>query len=407
MNRDGSRLPLQVSPFLRPFRRGEELLYDNGITATAQSLPPLADALLRAMWNEESAASKVEGLVAAHGDDAITDAIAELIGHAMLFEDRAAADAALTRAAQAALQPLPFVDQIELTNKCPMRCGFCPRGISGAMTRPTGRMELDLFARLLAQLHPAQSRYRPLELHHLGESLLHPEVVDFVTRANAHGLPTEMSVNPSLLSPELGRGLLDGGLRRLVVSLDGMDDSTLAAIRGPAAQYQRAADNLDALLAHLATSADPPIVVIQMIDLERNRHQRQAFLERWTMTELPTVHTFIKDLDGLDPDTGTTSAEPLTFLCTYPFRSVVILWDGRVVPCCRDADADLVLGDLNDDDLATIWNGAAARELRARHLAGDLPDGHLCHRCPWRRDSFAAAMPRRHPDRATANPLAW
>ena len=44
-------------------------------------------------------------------------------------------------------------------------------------------------------------RYRPLELHHLGESLLHPQVDEFVARASARGLPTELSVNPSLLTP--------------------------------------------------------------------------------------------------------------------------------------------------------------------------------------------------------------
>ena len=42
---------------------------------------------------------------------------------------------------------MPFVDQIELTNRCPMRCGFCPRGVPGRMQRPLGFMDVALFER--------------------------------------------------------------------------------------------------------------------------------------------------------------------------------------------------------------------------------------------------------------------
>ena len=253
-----------------------------------------------------------------------------------------------------------------------MRCRFCPRGVPGQLQRPTGFMDLGLFRALLAQLHPEQARYRPLELHHLGESLLHPQVTDFVAAATARGLPTEMSVNPSLLTPELGRRLLDSGLRRLVVSLDGLDDPTLVRIRGPAARYTRAEPNLQALLDEVAARGDAaPQIVIQMIDLHANRDQHEAFLARWGTTGLKTVTAYIKALDGPDPDaadaaatheTGQAGREPLRYLCSYPFRSVVVLWDGRVVPCCRDDDGRLLGVRLAGETLAQSWLKRAMAE---------------------------------------------
>jgi radical SAM protein with 4Fe4S-binding SPASM domain len=268
-------------------------------------------------------------------------------------------------------------------------------------------MSLDLFMSLLRQCHPGQKNYRPLELHHLGESLLHPEVGRFVEEAGRMDIPTEMSVNPALLSFDIAKRLVDGGIRRIVISLDGMDDETLTAIRGPAALYSKAEPNLDRLLGYVATIKDPPSIVIQMIDLQRNIHQREAFIQRWGHSGLPTVQAYIKDLDGDDPDLGSPSPHPLSFLCTYPWRSVAVLWDGRVVPCCRDADADITLGDLNTQSLYEIWNGAIAQQLREYHRAAEMPADHLCRSCPWFRSNFVLHKPHRHPDLARRDYLRW
>lgn len=400
------RLPV-VSPYVRPSLRDGRSVCDNAVTGAVEELPPAARDVLAALWDGPTDAAALTPAIAAHGDGAVGQALGALASSGYVFADRAQADRALAATLDQRRPRVPFVDQIELTNRCPMRCGFCPRGVPDGIQRPTGFMDLELFRRLLEQLHPEQAWYRPLELHHLGESLLHPQVAAFVAEATARGVPTEMSVNPALLTPELGAALLDAGIRRLVVSLDGMDEETLISIRGPAARYGRSERHLDALLDRVATMDAPPAVVIQMIDLARNRHQREAFLARWGRSGLPTVTAYVKDLDGVDPDTGAPGARPLVHLCTYPWRSVVVLWDGRVVPCCRDADAALVLGDLRTQSLEEIWSGAAARQLRAQLQRGDVPCGHLCDGCGWRRERFAASMADRHPDRAAAWPLAW
>jgi MoaA/NifB/PqqE/SkfB family radical SAM enzyme len=397
-----------LSPYLRPFLRDGALVVDNGITSRAEQLTPLQERVLGALWDrargEEALAALIDEL---DDDEPVLDALAQLGQAAMLFESEAACEAFFDQVLDTTLPAIPFVDQVEITNICPMKCGFCPRGIEGRMARGTGLMSPALFAHLLDQMHPQQAAYRPLELHHLGESLVHPEVDRFVALATARGLPTELSVNPSHLRPELARRLLDAGLRRIVVSLDGMDGETLAAIRGPAARFDRAEANLAALLSMVAASADPPRVVIQMIDLHRNRHQRAAFLERYADTGLPTVTAFVKDLDGPDPDLGRPTARPLQYLCSYPYRSVVVLWDGRVVACCRDDDGHLVLGDLTRQGLREIWDGEAARRLRAQHRAGSFPEGHLCDGCGWRRARFKDDMPSRHPRGAQVHPLQW
>lgn len=400
-------LPFSLSPYLRPLRTGEGFALDDGVTG-AITIDPVMQDVVRALWDPASAERRLMMLAGTHGHERLDAAIDGLRQKRVLFDDRDACDASLDAALEGARpKRVPFVDQIELTNICPFRCQFCPRGVAGKMKRPTGKMDLGLFERLLDQLHPDQAKWRALELHHLGESLVHPEVARFVAAATERGFPTEMSCNPSMLAPELGRSILEAGIRRIVISLDGVDNETAVAIRGPAARYDKAERNLDAFLLAACERPNPPEVVIQMIDLARNRHQHERFLARWGASGLPFVNAYVKDLDGPDPDTHVSSATPVSYLCSYPWRSVVVLWDGRVVPCCRDSDAALVIGDLNHQSLEEIWAGAEVFRLREQLRKKSVPCGHLCDGCPWRREGYAAAMARRHPDQAKNEPLYW
>jgi radical SAM protein with 4Fe4S-binding SPASM domain len=84
-----------------------------------------------------------------------------------------------------------------------------------------------------------------------------------------------------------------------------------------------------------------------------------------------------------------------------------VLWDGRVVPCCRDSDAALVLGDLTKQSLEEIWSGAEIKRLREQLRKSAVPCGHLCDGCAWSRESFATGMSTRHPDLVKTEPLYW
>lgn len=402
-------LPYVLSPYLRPLAiEGREgFVLDDGVTGWIELDAPM-QAVVRAIWNSDGAEPRLMQAAAQHGHEALTAAVDRLREKRVLFDDPGSCESALDAIVEGGLpQKVPFVDQIELTNICPFRCQFCPRGVEGKMKRPTGMMDFALFERILDQLHPEQAKWRAMELHHLGESLVHPEVDRFIAAAARRGLPTEMSCNPSMLKGDLGARIVDAGLRRIVISLDGVDNETSTLIRGPAARYDKAERNLEALLAHASSKPDPPAIVIQMIDLAKNRHQRQAFLARWGRTGLPFVRAYVKDLDGPDPDTGESSKTPVSYLCSYPWRSVVVLWDGRVVPCCRDSDAALVLGDLKEKTLEEIWSGDEVKKLRADLRSRSVACGHLCDGCNWSRDSFAKAMPKRHPDDVKPEPLYW
>jgi len=62
------------------------------------------------------------------------------------------------------------------------------------------------------------------------------------------------------------------------------------------------------------------------------------------------------------------------------WSSCVITWDGRVVPCCFDKDADFVLGKLNIESFNTIWQGKAYNAFR-KNLLESRSNIEMCKNC--------------------------
>jgi radical SAM protein with 4Fe4S-binding SPASM domain len=56
--------------------------------------------------------------------------------------------------------------------------------------------------------------------------------------------------------------------------------------------------------------------------------------------------------------------------CARLWFNPVITWDGKVVPCCFDKDAENIMGDLNHDSFSDIWNGTKFRIFRKSILSG-------------------------------------
>ena len=83
--------------------------------------------------------------------------------------------------------------------------------------------------------------------------------------------------------------------------------------------------------------------------------------------------------------------------CTFLWASLIVFWDGTVLPCTQDFFGDLAVGNVKDATLADIWNGERMVELRKKAAAGDIADLKPCSACdrPWR-DTFLGRSPGIH-----------
>ena len=63
---------------------------------------------------------------------------------------------------------------------------------------------------------------------------------------------------------------------------------------------------------------------------------------------------------------------PLPNSCARLWFNPVITWDGKVLPCCFDKDAEFVMGDLLQDSFREIWDGPKFRIFRKSILRGGI-----------------------------------
>lgn len=170
---------------------------------------------------------------------------------------------------------------IELTNRCPLRCVMCPR--TADMTRAQGDMDFELFRQIIDELavsNPSWSESVPVRLHGFGESLVHPQFDRFIGYAESHGIRTCLSINPLVLTRNVRARLLETPPSLLYISLDGHDNETFEQIRGVANAYDRSEANLLAFLREKGESQARSRVVVSMINFDRNAasiQQREAY----------------------------------------------------------------------------------------------------------------------------------
>ncbi|MFV1960066.1 MAG: radical SAM/SPASM domain-containing protein [Planctomycetota bacterium] len=249
---------------------------------------------------------------------------------------------------------------LELTNRCNLRCRMCPTG-NGRMRRPRGDMDPRLFRRVL-------QRSRPLEfllLFQWGEPLLHPRLPLLLREARRSGARTLLTTNGTLLDDRRIGTVLDAKVDRVTVSIDG-DGATHARMRGipleeTEAGLRRLVEARDARRSR--TAVDVSMVVGP--DTEEAAASFAVRYRGWAdrVQRIPLL----------------TQGRRRT-RCREPWRGgLVVLQDGRVSACCVDHDGELVVGDAREEDPRTIWNGPRMRALRRAHVEGDLPA--LCARC--------------------------
>ncbi len=123
-------------------------------------------------------------------------------------------------------------------------------------------------------------------------------------------------------------------------------------------------------------------VVLRIIALNANQHELAAFEADWQEQGLHVeTRPFFPWTEPPMAKLGESASTPDVVPCLFPWQHLVVQWDGRVVPCCRDYDGELVLGDATEQTLLEIWRGPALQRLREQHACGAYEGNALCARC--------------------------
>ncbi len=264
----------------------------------------------------------------------------------------------------------PFSISIEPTTTCNLHCPECPSGLR-AFSRPTGDLDKIFFKKIIDEIY-RELLY--LIFYFQGEPYVNPDFLDMVKYASSKKLYTITSTNGHFLTDENAKKTVESGLDRLIISLDGTTQEVYESYRRGGKLDKVLAGTGNIIKWKKELNSKKPIVFFQFLVVKPNEHQidevralakemgvdgvlfktAQIYDYKNGNPLIPSIEKYSRYRKNTD---GSYSIKnKLANKCWKMWHSNVVTWDGRVVPCCFDKDAKLVMGELKENSFYEIWD---------------------------------------------------
>ncbi len=248
----------------------------------------------------------------------------------------------------------PKYVQIELNNSCNAKCAMCniPH-----MTRNKGYMTDELFIRILKEANKNSVEYITPFLH--GEPFLRRDFVDKLHLINKYAPNAKITIftNASMLTENaINKLAFIRNIDQIVFSFPGGNKEIYEKVTG--LDFENSYMNICRAFEVLK---DIPMRISMPIFTD-NADSESDFYALWEKYPCSAYETYnyLGDVSG-------TLADKCYEHCDRAFRSMTILFDGRVCLCCMDSDGKYIMGDISKNTMLEIWNSKTYLELRQLH----------------------------------------
>lgn len=283
---------------------------------------------------------------------------------------------------------------VEPIAACNLKCPQCTIG-SGNLQRKRKQLLVSSFANILAQ---TKRHLVYCQFFLQGEPTLCPELCQMIELANKNGIITGTSTNGHFLTPQLCHNLIVAGLDRIIISVDGTDQTTYEKYR-VGGKLQTVIEGIGNLAsARRSLKKHNPEIIVQFIVFKHNEHQISEIkhlAKKWGADKVEIKSAQIEQLDQADnwlpqhshinrykkaPDGSFYINKKYPLKCLRLRSVLVVNSDGLVMPCCFDKNGQHYVGNTNKQAVKQIWQGAAFNSLRNRvwKNADALP---MCKNC--------------------------
>jgi len=219
-----------------------------------------------------------------------------------------------------------------------------------------------------------------------------------VNYASEKKMYTATSTNAHYLDDEQAKKTIESGLDRLIISIDGTTQETYQSYRigGNLEKVIEGTKNIIRWKRQLKSKT--PHVIFQFLVVKPNEHQTNDVLK--LAAELGVDEVRFKTAQVYNPQVGHplipenekysrykkqsngtyTIKNSLDNHCWRLWSSTVITWDGLVVPCCFDKDAQHQMGDLKKIPFKELWQNSSYTNFRSAVLRS-RKEIDICSNC--------------------------
>jgi radical SAM protein with 4Fe4S-binding SPASM domain len=287
----------------------------------------------------------------------------------------------------------PFTFLIAPSQLCNLRCFYCNQGKDRRQLARDGfkfrLMDWAVFSRTAEQLAQFPERLKLIFFSGLGEPLLHRRLPEMVARLRELDAAERLEIfsNGLLLTKETSQALVDAGLTRLRVSLQGLSSTKYRQVAGVAVDFEELRDRLAGFYAIRRQCK----LYVKVIDAALEPGEEERFYEMFRdLSDQMYVERFVPyqvSMGDYDKNVCTTTtvygdgvldAE----VCPEPFFNWQVDLDGDVFPCCPlGLPKAFAVGNVRDATIPELWNAEKARRLRLALLRKERSKIDPCRGC--------------------------
>jgi MoaA/NifB/PqqE/SkfB family radical SAM enzyme len=254
--------------------------------------------------------------------------------------------------------------------------------------RPLKAMKFDLFKKIVDDIREFEHPLKVLRLYKDGEPLLNPKFVDMIKYAkdNPNILSVDTTTNASLLNPKKNLEIICAGLNRINISVEGISNRQYKDFSNYRINFDQFVENI----RHFYEHRNQCEVIIKINGDVISKDDRKLFYEIFhdKADGLSIEHVMSCwpefDLDGVEINNEQgIYGQPIkeVSVCPYVFYSFSINSDGSASLCFLDWSRKLLIGDVGETSVKSIWQGQKLRDYQKMFLMKKRKEHPICRQC--------------------------
>lgn len=290
-------------------------------------------------------------------------------------------------------QPLRIL--IDPCDICNFKCSYCFQSYDKSFKGNI--MSNDLFQMIVGQLQEFENPINVIHLYGLGEPMLNPNLPDFIRILKDKNAAKEIAVtsNGSRLEENYSKRLVNAGLNRLSISLNGICDKHFEKITEKEVSFDEIYRQIKYFYEirkqchlHIKINGD------YFTEEEKYRFVNlfKDYSDTLNIDHVVNVWSGIKVTEkaretiyGGEEEWKNREKEEI--LCPQMFYELLIHSDGSVSPCCVDYNYKQEnLGNVKTQSLKEIWNGFRLLDIR-RNALKEKSIYRICKTCTYPREA--------------------
>lgn len=281
----------------------------------------------------------------------------------------------------------PYIIQVFPTYACNLSCNYCIHSVPvkerGFISREIN-MEFYLYKKAIDEISLFEDKLKMLRFAGTGEPLLHKDIANMVSYAKEKNVAKSIEIvtNGVLLSEKMSLNLIDAGVDKIRISIQGLSGS---AYNKDETFFKNFIENLKFLYQNKKNTN----IYIKIIDCALDNNEKKFFEIFGDICDFIAIEHMIPAVKQINYDKIGQGISNITQnglmvqdvqVCPQPFYFMQINPDGNIIPCCS-METPVILGNLKNDKLKDIWLGDKFKIFRQIQLLKEKNKFPVCKNC--------------------------